>query len=196
MMGLEDRLRRVSGVADLTIELGDEGLESIRVRIDEGTDEATVLDEIRRILVAYGLRSRRTDAPKGDDTSRLVGTGERETRPRIVVGPRGEGLFVRLTLGDRVVEKGGERSPIGVGVAMLAAVAEWNGEPPPERMAMAFDELDDTPVITLLARREGRTAVAAASCALSLAGGIYQAAKGALAELAPIDLSGESRPVG
>jgi hypothetical protein len=187
-MGLEDRLRRVDGVADLTVELGDEGLESIRVRVNEGTDEASVLDEIRRILVAYGLKSRKqvvTDRVVGG----VVGAAEGPDRPRITVGPKGDGLYVRLTDGDRIVERVGERSPIGLAQAMVQAVAEWTGEESPSRIALALDELDDTPVVTMLARREGRTAVSAASCAVSLAGGIYQAASEILAGLAPADLS-------
>jgi hypothetical protein len=191
MMGLEDRLRRVDGVADLTVELGTEGLESIRVRIDEGTDEASVLDEIRRILVAYGLRSRRTETVDSRNVGpAIVGVAEGPVRPRITVGPRDEGLYVRLTEGDRIVERTGVRSPIGVAVAMVQAVAEWRGSPSPERIALALDDLDETPVVTMLARREGRTAVCAASCAVSLAGGMYQAATGVLSELDPPDATG------
>jgi hypothetical protein len=193
MNGLEDRLRKVHGVADLTVELGEEGLESIRVRIEEGTDEASVLDQIRRILVAYGLRSRKPDRA---GESGLVGSAEGPTRPRITVGPRGEGLYVRLTEGERIVESTGERSPIGVAQAMVKAVAEWRGSPSPWRLGLALDELDTTPVVTMLARRDGRTAVAAASCAVSLAGGIYQAALGVLAGLDPPDLSGTPSTTG
>lgn len=197
MMGLEDRLRRVSGVADITVELGEEGLESIRVRIDEGTDEATVLDEIRRILVAYGLKSRKSDRPLIDsDTPRSLGASEGPLRPRITVGPRGDGLYVRLTEGERIVERLGERSPIGVAQAMIQAVATWRGVDSPTRVALALDELDETPVVTMLARRDGRTSVAAASCAVSLAGGMYQAAGGVLAGLDPIDLTDTPQTAG
>ena len=191
MMGLEDRLRRVQGVADLTVELGTEGLESIRVRIDEGTDEASVLDEIRRILVAYGLRSRRTETIGGrTGGSAILGVSEGPVRPLITVGPRDDGLYVRLTEGDRIVERTGERSPIGVAEARVQAVAEWRGSPSPHRIALALDELDETPVVTMLARREGRTAISAASCAVSLAGGMYQAAAAVLSELDPPDATG------
>ncbi|MEX1005096.1 MAG: hypothetical protein WD990_09440 [Acidimicrobiia bacterium] len=186
-MGLEDRLRKVRGVADITVELGEVGLESIRVRIDEGTDEAAVLDEIRRILVAYGLRSRKTE-PVSVEASDPAALGEAEAplRPRITVGPRGDGLYVRLTEGERIVERMGERSAIGVAQAMVQAVADWRSVGSPSRIAVALDELDTTPVVTMLARREGRTAVAAASCAVSLAGGIYQAAAGVLTGLEPL----------
>lgn len=184
MIGLEDRLRRVIGVADLTIELGEEGLDSIRVRIDDDSDEGTVLEEIRRILVAYGLRSRR---PSKDLESEIVTATEVGSepggRPRILVGPRGSGLVVKLSADDRQVEATGERSPIGVAEAMVRAVAEWEGEMDPERIAVSLDELDGVPVVTILARREGRTAVACASCSVSLAGGIYNAADTVLREL-------------
>ena len=197
MIGLEDRLRKVRGVADITVELGEEGLESIRVRIDEGTDEATVLDEIRRILVAYGLRSRRPDRPHLDASGvRTVGQSEGPVRPRITVGPRAEGLYVRLTEGDRIIERTGERSPVGVAQAMVLAVAAWQEVGAPERIALALDELDSTPVVTMLARRDGRISVAAASCAVSLAGGVYQAATGVLAGLEPLPVPGADPTTG
>ena len=196
MTGLEERLRKVQGVADLTVELGEEGLESIRVRVDEGTDEASVLDQIRRILVAYGFRSRKPERSSDGSEDGLVGSAEGPIRPRITVGPRGDGLYVRLTEGERIVESTGERSPLGVAQAMVQAVAEWRGSLSPWRLSLALDELDTTPVVTMLARRDGRTAVAAASCAVSLAGGIYQAALGVLSELDPLDLSGTPSTAG
>lgn len=185
MTGLEDRLRRVRGVADLTIELGEEGLESIRVRIDDESEESSVLEEIRRILVAYGLRSRRPDDEgfAAAAVSAVVGEDEAVSRPRIAVGPRGSRLVVRLSDGDREVERTGERSPVGVAEAMMKAVAGWNGTAAPERFALAMDELDGVPVVTMLARSEGRVAVASASCAVSMVGGMYTAADRVLEEL-------------
>ena len=184
MTGLEDRLRRVAGVADLTIELGEEGLESIRVRIDDDSDEGVVLEEIRRILVAYGLRSRRPDSEEQSGAvSAVVGEDDTADRPRIAVGPRGARLVVRLSDGDRDVERLGERSPIGVAEAMIKAVAGWNDAPAPERFALAMDELDGVPVVTMLARSQGRVAVASASCAVSMVGGMYAAAELVLKDL-------------
>ena len=186
MIGLEDRLRRVAGVADLTIELGDEGLESIRVRIDDGSEESVVLEEIRRILVAYGLRSRRPESNVLEEAAvtTVVGETDEPTRPRIIVGPRGSGLVVRLAASGREVERTGERSPIGVAEAMVRAVAEWEGQREPDRIALSMDELDGVPVVTILARRDGRVAVACSSCAVSLAGGIWSAADSVIRDLA------------
>lgn len=59
MIGLEDRLRTVDGVASIQVELGDEGVDAIKVEVQPDADEAGVLEEIRQVLVAYGLRSRR-----------------------------------------------------------------------------------------------------------------------------------------
>jgi acyl-CoA synthetase (NDP forming) len=72
---------------------------------------------------------------------------------------------------------------------MVEAMAAWRGVEPPNRIALALDELDATPVVTMLARRDGRTAVAAASCQVSLAGGMYQVADGVLSGLEPIELA-------
>jgi hypothetical protein len=59
VIGLEDRLRTVDGVASIRVELGEEGVDAIKVEVLPGADEAGVLEEIRQILVAYGLRSRK-----------------------------------------------------------------------------------------------------------------------------------------
>lgn len=59
MIGLEERLRAVDGVATIRVELGDEGVDAIKVEVVPGADEAGVLEEIRQVLVAYGLRSRK-----------------------------------------------------------------------------------------------------------------------------------------
>ena len=59
VIGLEDRLRTVDGVASIRVELGDEGVDAIQVEVQPDADEAGVLEEIRQVLVAYGLRSRR-----------------------------------------------------------------------------------------------------------------------------------------
>ena len=59
MIGLEDRLRTVEGVASIRVELGEEGVDAIKVEVHPGADEAGVLEEIRQVLVAYGLRSRK-----------------------------------------------------------------------------------------------------------------------------------------
>jgi hypothetical protein len=57
--GLRSRLEALDGVDSIELELGDDGLEGITVRLAEGADEMSVLDGVRRLLVAYGTRSAR-----------------------------------------------------------------------------------------------------------------------------------------
>lgn len=56
MTGLRSRLAAVHGVESIELELGEDGLQGINVRLSEGADEATVLEGIRRLLVAYGTK--------------------------------------------------------------------------------------------------------------------------------------------
>ena len=162
MNGLERRLRQVEGVADLTIELGDAGLEGIRVKIHEGSDESEVMEDIRRILVAYGLRSRgETDAAGIPDLSDepSVNGDSATPEPSPKVRPSEHGLIVEVGSGTHTVSEVGERSPLGAAEAMVRAVAKWKGIEPPLRIALALDELDGERVITLLARRRDRRQV-------------------------------------
>lgn len=63
MTGLESRLQAVEGVKSIELELGEEGLEGITVRLVEGADEVSVLEGIRRLLVAYGTKRPRVNSP-------------------------------------------------------------------------------------------------------------------------------------
>jgi hypothetical protein len=166
------------------VELGQEGLESIRVRIDEGTDEASVLDEIRRILVAYGLKSRRDDRASADVAFAYrrirrpapAADHRRPPRRRSVRSPH------RGRAGRRTT---GERSPIGVAEAMVRPSPSGKRSRLPYRLALAWTNSTALRSSRCWPATDGRTAVSAASCAVSLAGGIYQAATGVLAELDP-----------
>jgi hypothetical protein len=183
--GLERRLRSVTGVADLTIELGESGLDGIRVRIDEGCDEAQVLEDIRRILVAYGLRSRRPDGgtPAGIPVlGRAV--ADDDGRPRVQVRPGTDGgLAVEISNSTHSVLEKGPQSPIGAAEAMVRAVARFRGVHRPDRLAMAIDELDGVRVITMLARRGPQVVVAAATCDPSLTDGLFEAAQELISSL-------------
>lgn len=57
MTGLKSRLESIEGVESIELELGDDGLEGITVRLSEGADELRVLEGVRRLLVAYGTAS-------------------------------------------------------------------------------------------------------------------------------------------
>jgi hypothetical protein len=53
---LGHRLEQIPGIASVTIDLTDTG-GGINVRLDPDADEAAVMEELRTILVAYGIRS-------------------------------------------------------------------------------------------------------------------------------------------
>lgn len=67
--GLKSRLEALDGVDSIELELGEEGLEGITVRLSEGADEMSVLDGVRRLLVAYGTRSARILASTGAEVA-------------------------------------------------------------------------------------------------------------------------------
>ncbi len=175
-MGLEQRLRSVSGVAGLRIDLGKDGLEGIHVSIDEGTDEGVILEEIRRILVAYGLRSRPGGVLEGTDSAPLpdkVWLGEREGR-----------AAARLTYGSRVVEGFGDLSWDGAADAVLAAVASYAGFGVPDRINTSRQRLGDRDiVVVLLGANTSRTASVAIADS-GLADALVRAVTGALSDLA------------
>lgn len=92
MNGLRSRLEALEGVEGIELELGDSGLEGITIRIREGADEVSVLDGVRRLLVAYGTKSPRLLAAAAPMAMSESGPG----------GGEGE------TVGDRAGGEGGD----------------------------------------------------------------------------------------
>ncbi len=151
----------------------------------EGSDESEVLEDIRRILVAYGLRSRQRDDPVGipdlNEGGSINGAPDVPTAARF--RPTDEGLVVEVESGTHSVTETGERSPIGAAEAMVRAVAKLNGSQVPRRIALALDELDGERVITLLGRRGDQIAASAAIAMPTLAEGLLRASKELIHEL-------------
>ena len=187
MTGLEDRLRGVSGVSDIVVELGDDGLEGIRVRMHDGTDEADVLEEIRRILVAYGLKGTARDKgvatgipslelgadsgnseheDQNDDGAEVVPT---EAIPEPTIIPAGDMLTIRLSDGSRLLEATSDATPLGAADAMIRALCEWRDVSPPTRLAIDRLDLDGSHVVILVGRKDGETVVGSALVDDSLA---------------------------
>ena len=82
-VGLAARLQEIPGVADATVDLTDSG-GGINLRLDPGADEATVMERLRSLLVAYGVRS-----PGPPQINK-----EREP---VDVAPRDHGIDVKIT---------------------------------------------------------------------------------------------------
>jgi hypothetical protein len=150
--GLAERLRSVDGVEEVRLAVTDGGIEAIHIRLTERTNEGFVLDEIRRLLAAYGLRSRRPQLaltqvaqPPGGDTGEPA-PGPSEVR----VTPVGEGLEVRLAGTGRAVIRRAEATRRGAVDAMAEAVAAWWGRHPPEVAGVALDRVGSYRVVTVV----------------------------------------------
>lgn len=117
MSGLRSRLEQIEGVSDIELELGEDGIEGITVRLQEGADEATVLDGVRRLLVAYGTRSPQVvdgfeQGPALSPTNHFIDLDDSDSghRPQVtlvssgqteatVISPHGEEFSLSVTPG-------------------------------------------------------------------------------------------------
>lgn len=57
---LASRLQDLPGVASVVVDVDDSERSGINVRLEPGSDEADVLERVRALLVAYGVRSDKT----------------------------------------------------------------------------------------------------------------------------------------
>lgn len=186
MMAMEARLRRISGVADLALELGEQGLTGITVRVHPGVDEGEVLEEIRRVLVTYGLSSRRAAAsvvPRIDpseERSSMEGSQPPAEGQRVTVEPHEGGLRVLVERGGRRAEAVGEATPDGAAWAMGRVIAELWGLPSPSRCAARRVTVGDDPVVVVVTRLGERAAAGAALVSKSSEEALFEAVWSAL----------------
>lgn len=84
MPNLANRLQDIPGVESVVVDLEGSESEGIHVRIEEGSDEADVLERVQALLVAYGVRTERSPILK-------VG------RRRLPVGEESLGVEIKIT---------------------------------------------------------------------------------------------------
>jgi len=91
---LAARLEDLPGVASATVDVTEAG-GGIDVRLEPGADEPAVVEEVRALLIAYGVRS------SGARRLRLRHRPGRAERPSVdvKVAPEGAGARVELTVG-------------------------------------------------------------------------------------------------
>lgn len=147
--GLAGRLRQVEGVKEVHLDVGEGGIDAIRVRLAPETDEAEVLDEIHRLLAAYGLRTRKVPV--------AVQRGARDPLPAVETGhltveavPIEGELEVRLRGEGRAVIRRGSPTPEGAVGAMASAVAGWQGRDEPAVGGVSIRRIGDHRVVTVV----------------------------------------------
>ncbi|MGH8945219.1 MAG: hypothetical protein ACRDVL_03630 [Acidimicrobiia bacterium] len=154
-MGLVDvraaltaRLQDIPGVAQVVVDL-DESSGGIHVRLEPGADEDAVLEKMRSLLVAYGLRPRESQRP-GED--------EADAAPEPHEDPGEEpderlGVDVTITpiVGGARVEVSTEKvrsfrvvkpTPSGVAQGLAAAWCQVVGRAPFEITRVAIEDGD------------------------------------------------------
>lgn len=137
MNGLKSRLESVPGVESIELELGEDGLEGITVRLTDDADELAVLEGVRRLLVAYGTRSPRVLATAGvaapptssnshyhDEPPRHEILDVDESPSEIVVPPTPVRVVSSGTASAALITPAGERVELSVTPAGEHSVAQ------------------------------------------------------------------------
>ncbi len=170
--GLETRLRTVPGVTAIRIDLGRDGLEGIHVSIDDSSDEQEVLEDIRRILVAYGLRSGVPETPAtGVPDSVWLGEIDGET-------------VARLRFGGRRFEGRGEVSWEGAVGAIAEAMATAAGRATPQHVGAIRHQTPETDLVVAVVESEGVKAAGVSLVSDGLAMALVVALRKAMDDLA------------
>lgn len=179
MTPLEERLREVEGVSDLVADLEHDG---VRITLDEGVDEEAVLEDVTRILVAYGLRP---GDRGGIPTFERPGPPSRTVveTPTVSVRRVADEAEVRLEAGDRVVVARSDPTPSGIAEAMVIAVSGWIDVPAPDRVSVGRTRVRGESVVVIVVHRADAAAAGAGMAAPSLRGGLFRAARTAVESL-------------
>ena len=147
---LATRLQDIPGVASVVVDLDDEQDARINVRIEEGSDEADVLERVRALLVAYGVRSERSPALR---------IGRRPTRR--AVEPLGVDVKITpIAAGARVEVLGRSVKSFRVVAATPSAIAQgladaWSQVAARVPVEIVGVTLDDDGGITVVADHDG-----------------------------------------
>ena len=133
--GLASRLEDIPGVAAVTVDLEGFG-RGIDVRLEPGADEERVIDEMRRLLAAYGLRREAT--PEVSVGRRRSANKTREIFVKVT--PVGGGA--RVEVANSVVRsfRMVEADPYSVAQGLADAWCQVMGREPVEVSSIVADE--------------------------------------------------------
>jgi hypothetical protein len=151
MGGLRQRLENLEGVASIHLELAETGLSGIRVALDEGADETTVLERIRSLLVTYGLRTPTPVSASAPDNHQVDLTGDISVR----ISPEGEGMRIEVSSEGETVIKLVEATPFAAAQAVAEGRSRLKGKPVPKVLWIGLDAIGDFRILTVLVKGDG-----------------------------------------
>jgi len=132
---LAARLQDLPGVASASVDLTGPG-GGIDVRLEPGADEPAVVEKVRALLIAYGVRS------TGARRLRLTHRPGRAERPSVdvKVAPAGAGARVELTVGAVRSARVVAATPSAVAQGLADAWCQTLGKAPVEIAGVALAE--------------------------------------------------------
>jgi hypothetical protein len=126
-------------VASVEVNLDDEGNGGINVRLDPGADEADVMERVRALLVAYGVRPNSAPMMK---LGRRVATGSQDLGVEVRITPIKGGarveVFGKSIRSFRIVPP----TPTAIAQGVSDAWCQVVGKIPMEVVNVALDEND------------------------------------------------------
>lgn len=134
--GLTRRLQDIAGVDSVVVDLTDTG-GGINVRLESGADEAFVMDKLRALLVAYGVRS--PGPPKLRPSRPSVFTSSQPLGVEVSITPLDKGARVEVSTRNvrsfRVVAA----TPMAIAQGMADAWCQVVGRVPVEIVGVTRD---------------------------------------------------------
>ena len=119
---LASRLQDIPGIASVTVDLTDSG-GGINIRLEAGADEAVVMERLRALLVAYGVRS--PNPPLSTKLYRVMLLRKRTTASHLAAQTTTAfGLFPR-TLGGQGSFHSPQGTPLPIAGHLGTANRSW-----------------------------------------------------------------------
>jgi hypothetical protein len=157
---LEQRLEDIPGVAAVIIDLSEDG-GGINVRLEPGADETQVMERVRTLLIAYGVRSSKpeftSESPPPRETEPAV-TEEPPPDVEVTITPTETGARVEVRAGDVMSYRLVTAQPMAIAQGVADAWCRATGRPPIEVVEVALGDSGD---LTIGARGEGETVLTA-----------------------------------
>ena len=142
---LASRLEQIPGVASVTIDLTDTG-GGINVRLEPNADEFLVMDKLREVLIAYGIRSADPKVELGRATRRPR-RPKREFDVDVVITPLKTGarveVFSRNVRSFRVVPA----NPSAIAQGLSDAWCQVKGRIPVEILSVTIGDDGDLTIV-------------------------------------------------